>query len=146
MANEVARIMRTDNAHAGERPCRNPRLRIALADNCTILRQGLCAILSAEIDFELVGEASNLADTLVLVRDLRPDVLITNVTFDSCNGIKAIGDLRRECSAMRIVLLTDYSGSRGTDFAIEMGVDAFLSKDSSGKELLREIRCRRAEL
>ena len=138
-------MTRTDNAHAGEPPCRNTRLRIVLADGCTIFRQGLCAILSAEIDVEVVGEASNLADTLVLVRDLRPDVLITNVSFDKCSGIKSIGDLRREYSAMRIVLLTYYSASQGADFAIEMGIDAFLAQDSPAKELLRAIRCRRTE-
>jgi DNA-binding NarL/FixJ family response regulator len=139
-------MTRADNAHAGEPPCRNKRLRIVLADDCTIFRQGVCAILSAEIDFEVVGEASNLADTLVLVRDLRPDVLITNVSFGKCSGIKEIGDLRREYSAMRIVLLTYYySASQGADFAIEGGVDAFLAQDSSAKELLHAIRCRRTE-
>ena len=136
---------RTDNAHAGERPCRDPPLRIVLADDYTILRQGLCAILNAEIDLEVVGEASNVADTLVLVRDLQPDVLITHVSFDSGRGLKAIGDLRRECSAMRIVLLTYHKSSQGADVAMEAAVDAVLARDSRVEELLRAIRCRRAE-
>jgi DNA-binding NarL/FixJ family response regulator len=135
----------TDNAHAGERPCRDPRLRMVLADDHAILRRGVCAILNAEIDLEVVGEASNVADTLVLVRDLQPDVLITNVSFDSGDGIKAIGDLRRECSAMRIVLLTCRNSSQGADLTMEAVVDAFLAKDSPVEELLRAIRCRRAE-
>ena len=135
----------TDNAHAGERPRRDPRLRMVLADDFTILRQGLCAILNAESDLEVVGEAGNVADTLVLVRVLQPDVLITNVSFESGDGINAIGDLRRECSAMRIVLLTCHNRSQCADLATAAAVDAVLAKDSPVEELLRAIRCRRAE-
>jgi DNA-binding NarL/FixJ family response regulator len=118
---------------------------VVLADDYTILRQGLRAILNAEIALEVVGEASNVADALVLVRDLQPDVLITDVSFDSGDGIKAIGDLRRECLAMRIVLLTCHNSSQCPDLAMAAAVDAVLAKDSPVKELLRAIRCRRAE-
>ena len=131
----------TDNAHAIEHPCRNPRLCVVLANKHTIVRRGLWLLLHAEIDLKVVGEASDVVDTLAFVRDLQPDVLITDVSLDTGAGIRAIGDFRRECPTMRIVLLTYRDSRQGTGAAIEADVDAYISRDSPVEDLLRAIRC-----
>jgi len=67
--------------HVGGLPYRRWRLRVILADDQTILRHGLRAILDAEPDLEVIGEASNMQDAVALSRRLLPDVVITDVAF-----------------------------------------------------------------
>src|SRR3979490_3050338 len=93
-------------AHARDVPHRRSRLRVVLADDHTILRHGLRAILEAEPDLEVIGEASTVQDAVALSRCLQPDVVITDVSFADGSGIKAVGQLRRECVGVHGVMLT----------------------------------------
>jgi PleD family two-component response regulator len=94
----VAVISNISKEHAGELCRPDSRLRLVLADDHAILRQGLRSILDAEPDLEVVGEASNVNDAVALSRCLQPDVVITDVSFVQGSGIHAIGQLRRECA------------------------------------------------
>ena len=90
-------------------PYRRWRLRVILADEQTILRRGLRAILDAEPDLEVIGEARNMQDAVALSRRLLPDVVITDVAFSNGIEIQAISQLRRECAGVRVLLLTGHS-------------------------------------
>ncbi len=125
---------------AGELPYRRSRLRVVLADDQTILRQGLRAILNAETDLEVVGEAGNVEAAAALARRLQPDVLITDGSFESRSRIQAIGDLRRECVGLRVVLLTAHNSQESVRGAMAAGVHAYIMKDSPVEVLLRAIR------
>jgi two-component system response regulator NreC len=136
----VLRMPRIYKDQAGELPYRRSRLRVVLADDQNILRQGLRAILDAETDLEVIGEASNVEDAADLARRLQPDVLITDVSFENRSRILAIGDLRRECIGLRVVLLTGHGGHESVRAAMMAGVHAYIMKDSPVEILLRAIR------
>ena len=121
-------------------PYRPPRLRLVLADDQTILRHGLRAILDAEPDLEVIGEASNMNDAIALSRRLLPDVLITDVAFSNGIEVQAISRLRRECAGVRVLLLTGHSCPECMRAAMTAGVDGYILKHSPFEVLLRAIR------
>jgi two-component system response regulator NreC len=128
-----------------ELPYRRSRLRVVLADDHAILRHGLRAILNAEADLEVIGEASNVEDSVALVRRLQPDVVITDISFENGSRIQAIGDLRRECVGVRVVLLTGHNSQESVGAALAAGVHAYILKDSPVEVLLGAIRSESSE-
>jgi DNA-binding NarL/FixJ family response regulator len=121
-------------------PYRSPRLRVVLADDQTILRHGLRAILDAEPDLEVIGEASSMQDAIALSRRLLPDVLITDVAFSNGIEVQALSQLRRECAGVRVLLLTGHSCQECMRAAMTAGVHGYILKHSSFEILLRAIR------
>src|ERR1700733_6047575 len=126
-------------------PYRPPRLRVVLADDQTILRQGLRAILDAEPDLAVIGEASNMQDTIALSRRLLPDVVITDVAFSNGIEVQAISQLRRECAGVRVLLLTGHSCQECMRAAMTAGVHGYILKHSPFEVLLRAIRSEESE-
>src|ERR1700722_4136974 len=131
--------------HAGEIPHRRERLRVVLADDHTIRRHGLRAIFEPEPDLELIGEASPVQDAVALSRCLQPDVVVTDVSFADGSSIKAIGQLRRECVGVHVVMLTSQIAPEYVRAAMAAGAYAFVAKDSSIEVLLRAIRSEAVE-
>jgi DNA-binding NarL/FixJ family response regulator len=129
----------------GGLPYRPSPLRVVLADDQTILRHGLRAILDAEPDLEVIGEASNMPDAIALTRRLLPDVVITDVAFSSGIEIQAISQLRRECAGVRVLLLTGHSCGQCMRAAMTAGVHAYILKHSTFEVLLRAIRSEGSE-
>jgi DNA-binding NarL/FixJ family response regulator len=125
--------------HAGELAYRRPRLRVVLADEHTILRRGLRAMLQGEPDLEVIGEASGVSDAIALARCLQPDVVITDV-FEDGGGILAIGEMRRECVGLRVVMLTGCRDQECERAAMTAGAHAYIVNDSPIEVLLRAIR------
>ena len=141
----IAGMPYTYKDKAGELPQRLSRLRVVLADEHAILRQGLRAILDAEPDLEVIGEASNVQDAVALSRCLQPDIVITDVSFAKGSGIGAIGQLRRECAAVRVVMLTGLNSQECVRAAMTAGAHAYIVKDSPVEALLRAIRSENPE-
>jgi two-component system, NarL family, response regulator NreC len=121
------------------------RLRVVLADAQTILRQGLRAILDAEPDLEVIGEASNMQDAFALSRRLLPEVLITDIAFSHGIEVQALGQLRRECPGVRVLLLTGHSCQECMRDAMTAGVHGYILKHSPFEVLLRAIRSEGSE-
>jgi two-component system, NarL family, response regulator NreC len=126
-------------------PYRPSPLRVVLADDQTILRQGLRAILDAEPDLEVIGEASNVQDTIALSRRLLPDVVITDAAFSNDIEVQAISQLRRECPGVRVLLLTGHSCLECMRAAMAAGVHGYILKHSPFEVLLRAIRSQGSE-
>jgi DNA-binding NarL/FixJ family response regulator len=131
--------------HVGDLPQRFSRLRVVLADDHAILRKGLRAILDAEPDFEVIGEAGNVQDAVALSRCLQPDIVITDVSFANGSGIQAIAQLRRECAGVRVVMLTGHNSQECVRAALTAGAHAYIVKDSPVEVLLQAIRSESAE-
>jgi two-component system, NarL family, response regulator NreC len=130
---------------ARELAYRPSRLRVVLADDQTILRHGLRAILDAEPDLEVIGEASTMQDALALSRRLLPDVLITDVAFSNGIEVQALSQLRRECAGVRVLLLTGHSCQECMRAAMTAGVHGYILKHSPFELLLRAIRSEGSE-
>jgi len=131
--------------HAGDLGFRRPRLRVVLADEHTILRRGLRAMLEGEPDLEIIGEASGVPDAIALTRCLQPDVVITDV-FENGRGISAIGEMRRECVGVRVVMLTGCRDQEWERAAMVAGAHAYVVNDSPIEVLLRAIRAENPDL
>jgi DNA-binding NarL/FixJ family response regulator len=133
------------NERARGLPYRPSRLRVVLADDQTILRHGLRAILDAEPDLEVIGEAGNMQDAMALSRRLLPDVLITDVAFSNGIEVQALSRLRRECATVRVLLLTGHSCQECVRAAMTAGVHGYILKHSPFEVLLRAIRSEGSE-
>jgi DNA-binding NarL/FixJ family response regulator len=126
-------------AQAGAFRYQRPRLRVVLADEHAILRGGLRAMLEAEPDLEILGEASGVADAIALARCLQPDVVITDAFADG-SGIRAISEIRRECAGVRVIMLTGRSRQESERAAMKAGAHAYIVNDSPIEVLLSAIR------
>ena len=115
-------------------------IRILTVDDHPILREGIAAILAAEPDFELVGEANNGREAVDQFRAHRPDVTLMDLQMPQMNGIEAIRAIRKEFPDARIIVLTTYSGDAQAVRAFEAGAFGYLLKNMLRKELIETIR------
>ena len=114
-------------------------LQIILADDHTIVRQGLKAILERE-GFKVVGEASNGHQAVERSRELRPDVVVLDLTMPLLNGIGAAREIIQENSKIRTVLLTMHSEDQYVLEAMRAGIRGYVLKTRAAEELVQAIR------
>lgn len=115
-------------------------IRVAIADDHPIVRQGLRVALDAQDDLELVGEASNGAEAVELARSLAPDVMIMDLQMPVMDGITAIQEITQENEDACILVLTSFPDDTNVFNAIKAGAMGFLLKEASPEELLASIR------
>jgi DNA-binding NarL/FixJ family response regulator len=116
------------------------RIRILLADDHVVLREGIVAILGGEPDLEIVGEATNGAEAVEAFRQLRPDVTLMDLQMPVMGGLEAITRIRATAPKARIVVLTTYEGDVPAVRALKAGACGYLLKSSLIDELLTAIR------
>lgn len=116
------------------------RIRVLVADDHPLLREGIAAVIAGQVDIELVGEAGNGLEALDCFRRLRPDVTLMDLQMPGMNGIESILAIRSEFPDARIAILTTYSGDVRALHAIQAGAQAYLLKSSLRKELIETIR------
>lgn len=109
-------------------------------DDHALLRRGIRALLGAETDIEIVGEASNGREAVAEFRKVRPDVTLMDLQMPDMNGIEAIMAIRGEFPEARIVVLTTYSGDVQVARALKAGARAYLLKGNVNRDLLATIR------
>jgi DNA-binding NarL/FixJ family response regulator len=102
-------------------------------------------MLEGEPDLEIIGEASGVPDAIALTRCLQPDVVIADV-FENGRGIPAIGEMRRECAGVRVVMLTGCRDQEWERAAMMAGAHAYIVNDSPIEVLLRAIRAENPDL
>ena len=86
-------------------------LRIFLADDHTVMREGLKSLVNAQADMEVIGEADNGRTALQKARELQPDVVIMDVSMPELNGIKVTEQLKRSCQKIKVLVLTAHDES-----------------------------------
>jgi DNA-binding NarL/FixJ family response regulator len=115
-------------------------IRVHLADDHTMFREGLDAILSSREGLEVVGRSSTGGeDAFALVGENKPDVVITEIDADLNTAERVLFGLRSASSGSRLVVLTMFDAPRYLKALSEMGVDAYVHKGSSAEELLATI-------
>ena len=115
-------------------------IRILIADDHAIVREGLRALIGTKPDMELVGEAADGVEAVLKARSLRPDVILLDLVMPRKDGIEAIGEIKRENPKARILILTSFAEDEKVFPAIQSGALGYLLKDSSPQELLQAIR------
>ena len=115
-------------------------IRILIADDHPVVRQGLRGLLSTEPGLEVVGEAVDGAEAVLKARSLQPDVTLMDIVMPHKNGIEAIREIKAENPGARILILTSFAEDDKVFPAIKAGALGYLLKDSSPQELLQAIR------
>jgi two-component system, NarL family, response regulator YdfI len=115
-------------------------IKILIADDHLIIRQGLRLILETEDDFELVGEASDGAEALSLCKKLNPDVVLMDLRMPNMDGLTAIEKLRVEQPGIAVVILTTFNEDELMFRGLQAGARGYLLKDTDRSALFDTIR------
>ncbi|AQR75716.1 response regulator transcription factor [Sphingomonas sp. LM7] len=115
-------------------------IRILIADDHPMLRDGVAALLDTQPDMLLVGEASDGADAIRRFAALRPDVTLMDLQMPGMGGVAAIRAIREQAPRARILVLTTYDGDAQAAEALRAGAAGFLLKTTLRRELLDTIR------
>lgn len=121
-----------------------PRIRVLIADDHTLVRSGLRALLEAQPDLEIVGEAEDGVVAVERCRKSRADVVVMDLTMPGRGGIRATEDLRRECPGVKVVVLTMHDDEAYVHMARLAGAAGFVLKRSLATELIHAIRAAHA--
>lgn len=115
-------------------------IRVALADDHRVVREGLCALLARENDMEVVGTACDGLEAVRLAREMQPDVMVTDVSMPGLNGVEAIRRIHAEEPGVRLLCLSMHDDSRMVLAVLNAGAAGYVLKDSSADELAGAIR------
>ena len=116
------------------------KIRILLADDHAVVRQGFKLILNQEPDMEVVGEASDGAETVRLTLQLRPQVVIMDIAMPRMNGVEATRRIVENCPDTRILILSMHKDAVYVRETLRAGARGYLLKESIDHDLLRAIR------
>ena len=105
-------------------------IRILLADDHSVVRQGLRMFLSLDSEFDVVGEAADGAQALKMARELQPDVVLMDMLMPVMDGITATGHIRRELPDTEVIALTSVLEDGAVVGAIKAGAIGYLLKDT----------------
>ena len=114
--------------------------RILLVDQNSLLRQGLRAMLSAHLEFQVVGEVGDGRDAVQQAVALEPDLVVTDIQLPGISGIQALAHLKRRLPKARVIMLTSSKTDDYVRESLRLGADGYVLKDASFEELLIAMR------
>ena len=115
-------------------------VRIVLAEDHIIVRDGVKALITVEPEFEVVGEAEDGIEAIRVVDEHKPDLILIDITMPKLNGMEAIGEIKACSPSTRVLVLTVHKIEEYVRACLEAGADGYLLKKSSQEELLNAIR------
>lgn len=115
-------------------------IRILLADDHKVVRQGLVAILETQPDFEVVGEASSGAEAVELAAKLNPDIILLDLEMPGMDGLNALRAIRAAHPDRKIIVFTAFDTDERIFGAVQAGAQGYLLKGAPRDELFRAIR------
>ena len=115
-------------------------IRVFLADDHKIVRDGLRSLLDSETDLQVVGDASNGREAVKLAKELLPDVVIMDVSMRELNGFEATRQIIAEVSSVKVLTLSMHSDKRFVRRMLEAGALGYLLKDTAFEELSVAVR------
>ncbi len=115
-------------------------IRVLIADDHPVVRAGLRDMLSAQDDFDVVGEAVNGAEAVTLTTRLQPHVVLMDLRMPEMDGVSAIAQIKAQHQDVQILVLTTYDSDSDILPAVEVGATGYLLKDAPREELFQAIR------
>lgn len=116
------------------------KLRIFLADDHALIREGLKLLVNAQPDMQVVGEADNGRAALQQARELQPDVVVLDVSMPELNGIQTTERLQQQCPAIKVLALTVHDEQGYLRQLLRAGASGYVLKQSALEELIQAIR------
>jgi len=116
------------------------KINVLLADDHTVVRQGLRMLLDGEADMSVVGEADNGLQTVQMARKLRPDVVVLDVAMPHLNGLEVTRRITRDLPDTRVLVLSSYSDEEYVRQLTEQGACGYLVKQTAATDLVKAIR------
>ncbi len=116
------------------------KIKIIIADDHTIFRQGLRMLLAQEDDMEVVGEAADGIEALELAKKHNPDIILLDIAMPNMDGVQVAGKIKKSLPRIKIIVLTSYSDDQFLYEFLKLGVSGFVLKDSASQELIYSIR------
>ncbi len=116
------------------------KIRVLLAEDHTIVRQGIAALLEAESDMEVVGEACNGLEAIELAKKLSPEVILMDIGMRQLNGLEATREIKKLFPSMKILVLTMHENEEWIFQILKAGASGYLIKDSAMTDLTSALR------
>jgi two-component system NarL family response regulator len=132
----IAKSRKTPKAEA----TRKSRIRVLIADDHSVVREGLVSLISRRADMTVIGEASNGREAVDLWKEHRPDVTLLDLRMPELDGVGVIKEIRAEDASARIIVLTTFDGDEDIYRAIQAGSKGYLLKDAPREALMDCIR------
>jgi len=114
--------------------------KVVIAEDHTILREGLKALLASDPDLQVVGEAGDGQEAILIARALKPDLLLLDLSMPRMNGIDAIRDIKQQSPETKILILTVHKAEEYILASLDAGADGYILKDATRIELLLAIK------
>lgn len=115
-------------------------IRLLLADDHPVVREGLRGMLESQSDFAVVGEAGDGGEALRLIEQVRPDVVLMDLRMPEMDGVTAIRAMRERGLPVHVLVLTTFDSDADIVRAVEAGATGYLLKDAPRQELFRAVR------
>lgn len=119
---------------------RPPVIRLLLAEDHEIVRDGVCAIVNLQPDLTVVAQAENGKQAVELYREHQPDVVLMDLRMPVIEGVEAIAQIIAEFSQAKIIILTTYHTDEDIYRGLQAGAKGYILKDATSKELINAIR------
>ncbi len=116
------------------------KIKVIIADDHVVLRDGIRYICMTTSDIELVGEAANGEDAIKLCHELQTDVVLIDLMMPGINGVTTTRMIREQCPGVKILVLTSFNTQDLIHQAIEAGANSYILKDASTEEIINAIR------
>ena len=115
-------------------------VKVFLADDHAVVRDGINALLEAEQGIEVVGTAANGREAVRQVKKLKPDVVVMDITMPELNGIDTTTQICESCPFTQIIILSIHDSSEHIFRALKAGAKGYLIKESAGREVIKAVR------
>ena len=115
-------------------------IKILIADDHPVVREGLIAMLTREVDFDVVGEAKDGVEAVNKTKELSPDVVLIDLRMPEMDGVEAMRQIKSTMPDVKFIILTTYSDDEYIFSGIEAGAGAYLLKDAPREDLFKAIR------
>ncbi len=116
------------------------KIRVLIVDDHPLVRQGIVTFVGDEEDLEVVGEASNGQEAVVLAEQVHPDVVLMDLAMPVMDGIAATREILARCTGIKILVLTSYMEEAQIRAALQAGAEGYLLKDMPADKLIGAIR------
>jgi len=116
------------------------QIRILLADDHDLFREGLAGIIAAQPDMLVVGEASDGLEAIVKARELEPDLILMDIQMPGCDGLEATREIKKELPEVTVVMLTVRDDDEKLFAALKNGAQGYLLKNIRSHEMLEMLR------